>query len=240
MGGEDIMIKYKYECNVNYFETIDTEDKAYWLGFIYADGCIDNDCKVLIINLNPIDLNHLILFNECIGSNYPITYQDNNRYISLRITRKEFVKHLVNKGCTPRKSLTLKFPTSDQLPLHLVKHFIRGYFDGDGCLHTRLRKCLNKLRPYLECEVNFLGTYDMLYSISQNIPINNIKILQFGNIYKFRISSKKNIILLLDYLYQDSLFYLQRKYDKYITDIKNYKLEPLDIFISQNPVTITG
>ena len=230
----------KYNCNVDYFKNIDTEDKAYWLGFIYADGCVTKDHKKLIINLSPVDIYHLKLFNDCINSDYHISYQDNNRYVSLSISNKQFVENLIDKGCVPRKSLILQFPDEWQVPKHLLRHFIRGYFDGDGCLHTSMNKRKNKPRAYLECEVNFLGTYDMLNGIIANIPLNNIEIKEFGKIYKFRVHSRQNIVTLLDYLYEDSYFYLQRKYQTYIYDVKQHINLNNNTTILYNPVTIKG
>lgn len=229
------MSKQTYKCNKDYFQTINTEDKAYWLGFIYADGCVTKNHRSLIINLSPTDIEHLNLFNQCIESTYPIKYKDNGRYVSLIISNKHFVEHLIDKGCVPHKSLVLQFPTENQVPSNLIRHFIRGYFDGDGCIHTKMRQHKNKPRPYLECEVNFLGTYDMLLNIIKHIPLLNINIKEFGLIYKFRICSKNKIVELLDYLYKDSHFYLPRKYIKYISDIKNYNIQN----VLQNPVTIT-
>ena len=230
---------HKYNCNINYFETIDTEDKAYWLGFIYADGCISNDNKTLITNLNPTDVEHLKLFNQCIESDYPIIYMDNNRYVALRISRKEFVDHLIDKGCVPRKSLILHFPSSDKLLTELVRHFVRGYFDGDGCLHAKFIKRWNKPNLYLSCEINFLGTYDMLFNISKFSPIEFSDIRPDGKIYKMRTSSKNKIIKFLDYLYEDSHFYLQRKFEKYNGIIKGCKTYNDYLLITQDPVTIT-
>jgi hypothetical protein len=229
------MSKQTYKCNKDYFRTINTEDKAYWLGFIYADGCVTKNHRSLIINLSPTDIEHLNLFNQCIESTYPIKYKDNGRYVSLIISNKHFVENLIDKGCVPHKSLVLQFPTENQVPSNLIKHFIRGYFDGDGCIHTKMRQHKNKPRPYLECEVNFLGTYDMLCNIIKHVPLLNINIKEFGLIYKFRICSKNKIVELLDYLYGDSHFYLPRKYIKYINDIKNYNIQN----VLQNPVTIT-
>ena len=81
----------------------------------------------------------------------------------------------------------------------------------------------------MECEVNFLGTYDLLLGITNNIPLDGITIFKYKNIFKFRIRNKKNIIKLLDYLYEDSHFYLERKHQKYLENVKQYvtKRHPL-------------
>lgn len=218
----------KIQINEDYFESIDSEDKAYWLGFLYADGCVTKDLKSIIISLSSIDYNHLIMLNECMDSDYKIKYKDNNS-VWLRIVRTKIAKDLVDKGCVPAKSLVLQFPNEDKLPKELQRHFIRGYFDGDGCISTILRKPKNRPNPIMMCEVNFLGTKHMLENIARMIPLDNIKIFKFGKIYKFRIQNKKDIIKLMDYLYKDSHFYLQRKFDKYNNNIKNYitKRHPL-------------
>jgi len=219
----------KYTVDENYFDCIDTEDKAYWLGFLYADGCVTKDCKCLVINLCTDDIVHLVAFNKCVSSTYPIKQIDNGRYVSLRITNKRLVSALVLCGCIPCKSLILTFPNNNILPTKLQRHFIRGYFDGDGCISTILRTKQNRTTPVMECEVNFLGTYDMLNNITKIIPVDDIKIFKFGNIFKFRLQSKKKIIELMEYLYNGSSIYLERKHDKYLSNIKNYitKRHPL-------------
>lgn len=224
----------KYNVNETFFDCIDSEEKAYWLGFIYADGCVTKDKKYLYINLSPTDINHLIAFNKCINSTYPIRHFNN--YVNLRISNKHLVSSLISCGCVPCKSLILEFPNNDILPNNLIHHFIRGYFDGDGCLSTILRYKKNRISPVMECEINFLGTYDMLHHISDNIPIDNVKIFKFGNIYKFRIQSKKRIIDLMEYLYNGASIYLERKHEKYVNNVRNYttKRHPLI------PVTTTA
>ena len=228
----------KYYINEKYFDYINTEEKAYWLGFIFADGCIDKQRKNLIINLAIKDYEHLRRFHQSIETNRPVGYAKDNRYVYSRISNKHLVNSLILCGCIPKKSLILKFPSKDIVPEHLLKHFIRGYFDGDGCISTILRKRKNKISPTMDCEVNFLGTFDMLSNILKNLPIQPLKIFNFGKIYKFKTNNKKIIIDILDYLYQDSHIFLERKYQKYISNVKSFitKRHPLNSLI---PVTTT-
>ena len=65
-----------HHCNYDYFEIIDTEDKAYWLGFIYADGNINKAKNTLTINLQGKDNGHLAKLNKCIGGNYSVKVFD--------------------------------------------------------------------------------------------------------------------------------------------------------------------
>src|SRR5690606_21393784 len=139
-----IKMNKKYNFNESFFETIDTEEKAYWLGFIAADGNIndrgENKSKSLHIGLSFKDKNHLLKF--MININYShllieikerIINLKKRRYVRLNLNSKKMYNDLLDKGITPRKSLTLKPPKN--VPKDLVRHWIRGYFDGDGSVH---------------------------------------------------------------------------------------------------------
>ncbi len=208
----------KYIYNKDYFEKIDNADKAYWLGFIYADGCISKDYKQLIINLNPADIKHLELFNSCIESNYPIIYMDNGRYITLRISRKDFVKHLVDKGCVPHKSLILQFPSGDKLPRHLVKHFIRGYFDGDGSVYLS-NNCIYS---------SFTGTENMLLGIKKelnNLNLNteaSVRKYPEKDIYDFKLGGTNIMQRFYHILYDEATIFMNRKRNIFNDYFNNY------------------
>ena len=227
--GVIVISNYKYNCNENYFSIIDTEDRAYWLGFIYADGNTHKKETALRIELNVRDSEHLYSFLKCLGSTHKVNYKHigAHEYIGIDIARKNLVKDLIDKGCVPNKTFKLIFPSEDILPLNLQCHFIRGYFDGDGCISTRMRLKKENMKHYLACVVKFIGTYDMMENISRIIPIDNLKIKEVEKskgIYQLEVYSRNKIITLMDYLYEDSHFYFSRKYDKYIHDIKFYKI----------------
>ena len=132
----------KYYYNEDYFKKIDTAEKAYWLGFLYADGCITRFYRneklksmSLELTLQDEDCDHLIKFKNALESNVPIQHKIINRkYKSDRIVINctSMCRDLIKLGCTPVKSLTLEFPNNDILPEEYVRDFIRGYFDGDG------------------------------------------------------------------------------------------------------------
>ena len=135
--------------NYNYFDTIDTEEKAYWLGFLFADGNlsvpsyttkegkIKNGRYKISLELKAEDIEHLKKFAKAIDYEKEIKtvkcsgYDDTTKRCRLMFNNKHMWNTLNNLGCTPRKSLTLQFPNiSEKLEIP----FIRGYFDGDGCL----------------------------------------------------------------------------------------------------------
>jgi hypothetical protein len=125
-----------YHVNAKYFADIDTEEKAYWLGFIAADGCVRRDGSV-VIALASQDHGHLKKFRQCIGSNHPIRrtralggYGVNGE-ARITIGCTEMVEDLARQGIHPAKSLTYE-PWDG--PAHLMPAYWRGMIDGDGSL----------------------------------------------------------------------------------------------------------
>lgn len=222
----------QYNFNKQYFYNIDTEEKAYWLGFIYADGCISQSSKHnqnrLIISLSAIDVNHLYKFKKSIEFTGNIAIYKNmcpkaglKNYCRIHINNKEFIEGLIMHECIPRKSLVLKFPEINPL---IIKHFIRGYFDGDGCI------TLGKDRL---AQISLLGTHEFINSCVQIIYENlNIKLNVNKNrsVFKFQTSSLYNVKTILNWIYKDSTIYLDRKFKlyQYILDPKKGRelLEP--------------
>jgi hypothetical protein len=211
----------KYTFDENYFETIDTEEKAYWLGFIYADGnvFIKNGYR-LTIGLQVQDYTHLLKFIKAIQSNHQLyfyTGPTNNILVRLVINSKKLCEDLIKLKCTPCKSLTLKFPTEEQVPISLMRHFIRGYFDGDGCLYTNIK---HKTNLSLVGNFQFLTQYnDFLYR-NLNIPHRKID-KHTDNCYQVAHHATNTVLLLANYLYKDATIYLDRKFDKYLWIINN-------------------
>lgn len=211
------MGKILYSCNGNFFQNIDTEEKAYWLGFLYADGSIVESSHHMCLVLSSNDKEHLIEFNKSIESTYPIKIE-RDKYVKLKISNKHMGDTLISKGCVPRKSLILKFPSCLQVPECLIRHFIRGYFDGDGCICNQLNS-----KNYFRSKINILGTYDFLYGITLHLPVENIMVHQRNGykIHEINIYNKKDIINVMHYLYDDATIYLKRKYNKFL-EVEQY------------------
>jgi hypothetical protein len=209
----------KYICNHKYFNTIDTEDKAYWFGFIAADGCIKKG-HTLSIYLQSTDKQHLILLLNYLNANYPIRDEKkivkNKIYFSagFSVHSYKLVQNLIAKGITERKSLTLKYPKIDSC---LMRHFIRGYFDGDGCFW-----CSNKdtTHGYPKCSYSFTGSPFFIPDLQKEIAKNcglkeNIYIgIRNGKSKNFGYSGKKNCNIIYHYLYDNASVFLARKKKK--------------------------
>lgn len=124
----------KYKCNDNFFNIIDTEEKAYWLGFMYADGYIISDRDAIGLSLSTEDIKHLDKFLISLNANNKISRYTNNinrEYARVIIYSNKLKNDLISHGCLENKTFKLDFPNVDE---NLVHHFIRGYFDGDGSL----------------------------------------------------------------------------------------------------------
>lgn len=217
----------KYYVNQDYFKKIDNEFKAYWLGFLYADGCNRIKRKnnkteyVLALTLASVDKTHINKFlnslqSDSIIRDYDVFLNDKTfKSSNIGICNKQICEDLNILGCTPNKSLSLSFPSKQQLPEEFIRDFIRGYFDGDGSIHINLKK--------RKVSLSFVGTQDFLLSI-QKIINNELGInfmalqQQKGNkSYQFAYGGIYDCSLIYNYLYNDCNIYLDRKLEKFNT-----------------------
>ena len=151
-------------------------------------------------------------------SDVPIKYRktkfNDKEYDSCRITINctKLCRDLIRLKCIPNKTYDIKFPTFDIVPHEYMRDFIRGYFDGDGCIYINEKRI----------QINFTGMFDMLKGISDFLISENI-LRELPKIYKDKRSNaqqmyiygKDSIKEILDYLYKDCNIYLDRKYEKF-------------------------
>lgn len=210
--------KQGYPRNEFYFNKIDTPEKAYWLGFLYADGCVHSHNYEVSVNIT--DKEHVEKFKKAIGAiNHRITETMDSRWknakilYQLSIKDKQLHNDLIKWGCIPQKSLQLNsFPN---IPRDYVSHFIRGYFDGDGSLHY--------LQGTNNFRISFLGTPEFLKEIQKETQTTQISLAKgTGQAYVLQIAGRKQVVRILEYLYQDSeeKTRLDRKYKKYLDCLK--------------------
>ena len=190
------------------FDCIDSEEKAYWLGFIYADGYVSSRDNGFEISLGLKDLVHLNKFAKF------LKHDNNVKVDSFRCRFSVVNKHLKQRlnelGITPKKSLIIQFPNSNQVPDYLIPHFIRGYFDGDGCILTK-KTSVKKL------SISLLGTRNILENvIKHSAMVTNILQDKRHSSEVFYISlGIKKAKIFADYIYKDSNIYLERKRENY-------------------------
>lgn len=210
--------------NDHIFDTIDTEEKAYWLGFIYADGYIQSEQTKCFrynfeLTVKKSDLPHIQKFNTFMAHQkenikFGRYTRDNVLFERCRwiISNKNLWEVLNSYGCTPNKSLTLSFPNEDIFKdKELIRHFIRGYFDGDGSLgiYTLGSRTIDS------CSV--VGTKEFIAKLSEYLPISGHirhNKRHSDNTNQLCFSSRK-ARLVVDYLYDNATIYLDRKFNIY-------------------------
>lgn len=201
--------------NQHAFDSIDTEEKAYWLGFLFADGWVSSIDNTIGLDLAIKDKDHLnkfIKFLEFKKEKVCRLFEFRCRF---SVANEHLKQTLITLGCIPRKSLILDFPDKNIFSdLSLIRHFIRGYFDGDGCItyndkeHTRM-------------SILLLGTKSLLEHVLQYSNFIR-KIRKINNIHQITIT-RKNGLSFLHWLYKDSIIYLDRKHLRYIEYCRLYE-----------------
>lgn len=193
----------KYTVKEDYFYKIDTEDKAYWLGFLYADGYILEKGKALITGLTLKDLDHIEKFKSDIDSSHLIKEATTVNNYQFNIYNTKFSKHLINKGCIPRKSNKIEFP---EIKKDLVNHFIRGYFDGDGSVSAT-----DKTLQVTICCASKTFLENLLKKLSNETGVRNRIYTREDGLHLYVNSSGDDILEIKKYLYKNSHKYLDRK-----------------------------
>lgn len=215
-GRDDSHKSRKYTINENYFDDIDTPNKAYILGLLWSDGCNYPPQHRVKLELQERDKNILDKINLEICSNKPLAFNNLNdknpnwqNTYRLDITNKHISDRLVELGMVQNKSLTIQFP--EWLDTSLYAPFLRGVCDGDGHIEWGKTKFItiastsqfcqyvkDFCKQYLNIECSIYNTYN---------KESNTKLLYICN--------KEQIKRFLDFIYQDADLYIERKYNIY-------------------------
>lgn len=211
-----------------YFEIIDTERKAYWLGFIYADGCVqysEGETNSLAVEIKWSDKYLLEELAQDLASNLqPREVKTNNdrhgwkpkHNAKIAFHSKKLCEDLIKYGAVPNK--TYKLNKLPNIPKHLIRHFIRGYFDGDGTIYKD-KSCLNQPRTA------FYGTYDFVSSIQKclteeiGLKSKTVTKQKEANV-SFISYGVRETNTLCEWMYKDATIFLTRKYEIFIQNSK--------------------
>lgn len=210
----------KQSLNIEYFKEINSPEKAYWLGFIAADGCLHKTKYKLSFCVKDPDI--LYKFKEAIGAGSPVgnvfvfdkrTKKEYEQY-NLQINSKEFCQHIRNHGVDENKSATFYFPNINK---EFYSHFMRGLLDGDGYIMIKY----STKRKNKTIRAGMLSTPECIkfiwdYLVEElKFPFQKIVNTKWG--YIDAISIQKDALKFLDWLYQDSTeaTRLNRKYKLY-------------------------
>jgi len=212
------------DINTSFFKKINSEESAYFLGFLYADGNvqINNTAYCITLKLKSNDQMIIEKFRDIMSPSSPIKITKNkgseNTYSYFRINQKEICEQLISHGCGPNKSLILEFPTT--ISRELTHHFLRGYSDGDGTIyknHFKNKKTINTIWKFVSTKQFCNETAKIL---KEQLGISCSQSLSRPETNKITttlsVGGNLQVIKALDWIYKDATIYLPRKYDKYL------------------------
>jgi hypothetical protein len=201
-------IKY-YSFNEDYFEKIDTEDKAYFLGFIVADGCINNKT----LNISQKEPGILYDFKNYINFEGKVLKSKNRNIHTVNLYSEKIILDLYKLGIYNNKTMIVKYP---EIPKHLEHHFMRGLFDGDGCISIHKKKegsrdtsdrgqvnICSGSRDFIEEYVERLNKYCGITKNKIRCPKGTYNVIDWA--------SFNDIERFYDFFYKDATVYLKRK-----------------------------
>lgn len=206
---------YQKLIDHNWLDNIDSEEKAYFLGLLAADGWLHGNS--LFIELQESDRHLLETLQQKIVPFIPLATYNSNKDVKpkvrLVITSQKWRLRCEELLICYAKSLTMP-DMVDNIPQDVQHHFVRGYFDGDGTVGVYLNKRLNKKFS----RVQFLGTKEFLQGVHKSIglPVGTISLSPKEKIHRLNYSGKQRLFEIKDYLYKDATIYLSRKKDRFV------------------------
>lgn len=207
------------QLNDYIFEIIDSERKAYWLGFLLTDGWVQkhhNKTNYEVgIQLQERDKEHLNDLKDLLGTTNQIfavyKKKDNKKFVYYRlvVVSNKLAEDLRKYGMVENKSSIMRI-VPNYIPKNYFCHFLRGIFDGNGSVHIDKNDC---------CRMKFYGTYDVTFFINVflwceiNVSYRNISISSNVNmpVYQLEYASREDLVKLYNYMFKNATIYLPRK-----------------------------
>ena len=216
----------KYSLNEKYFDEIDTQNKAYILGFFYADGYVSSLDSTIAIDLQERDKYILEEMKKEFESDRPLYLNCTNKKKNdncqnvwcLSLNSQHMHDSLCEYGVVPNKTFIINYP--DFLRSDLHRHFIRGVMDGDGTVS----KVKENERHF---SVSICGTKALCDGLKNTIEKEvdvRCGVYKRGNIYVMAIGGSLQSYKFLSWIYQDSEMKLIRKYQHYLDFCKKKNL----------------
>lgn len=235
----------KYSFNEHVFDNIDTEEKAYWLGFIWCDGCVSYRLRsngteeyAFKLDLEVSDRQHIEKFKKFLNSTHPIkeyksgnsSFKDNTYVARIYICNKYFGSLLYNNyGLKPNRTDCSKLLKT--IPHHLFKHFIRGCIDADGSLYETFvndsrHGVRHRIGIHLTTNIEIVDAIQLfLYNEGLLSSINRVSKRhkeRDGDCVSVTWSGEKQNKRIAEYLYENANIYLDRKYKIYNDIFKQF------------------
>lgn len=229
-------MKLDYTLNEHYFDAIDCDEKAYWLGFLFADGATTNTSNIIYFGQIKDRAATVTAFKNAISLTKEISVRIpkiGNEYYFCEFCSKIMADKLKEYGCIPQKSLLSQFnPTI--VPEKYMNSFIRGYFDGDGCIWEGKRKimlvkdkeCKSGERERIVHNVKFTitGNYEFINALQNYLckqlsfkktKLNFSKAKTKKHICTMEYSGRQQIQSFFNYIYENATIYEKSKRKKF-------------------------
>lgn len=192
----------------NFFEK-ESSEKYYILGLLYSDGYLIQNNNKEYVGLKLIDkqiLDDISLLTECKEPYKCGITSANNQLYRIEFRDKQVIEDLKNIGLHQRKTLTTTYPN---IPSEYHNDFIRGVFDGDGCIHFSKKK--GRINSYVT-NFQILGANDLLNGIKKHIGVD-VRIVPYRKIAKLLVDKKSDLKKIYDFLYKnENCLCLERKH----------------------------
>jgi len=202
----------KYALDETFLNSIE-ERQAYFLGWLWTDGCLVSGRNVISFQLQTQDKYILEYFSDWIfGQNLVKVYKRDTfkagNYCSLQIYSHTLKQKCIDLGCSSNKTFTIEFPIISK---EMYRHFMRGVLEGDGWISPS------------EYKINIASaSLKFLHQIKDNIEVESRVIDGESNTKNLIIQGKKSVLSFLSWIYDDANYYLERKRDRYLK-LKNIK-----------------
>lgn len=210
----------RYTLDESFFDDIDNELKAYLLGYLFADGFVGNEKFNNIVFSQKIeDGESVVLFKNAINFTGDLrkvapsktSFPNSKEQLVINFSSSHMAKKLRAYGLIKKEDYA-KFP---KIKESLIRHFIRGYFDGDGSIVERKSSYKNNIYygGLIEFIIhkNLLDSFLLIFSdIKFNVSHSKTEYMLY-----LKTSSNKFLQFFYDYFYKDSKYFLSRKKEKF-------------------------
>ena len=227
----------KYKVNEDFFSVWGSK-MAYVLGYLYADGSIYKSERGSYVSVTSIDRDTISKIKRWLNSEHTVrvdksSYSNNKLRYTLRIGNKKIYQDLVSLGLYPNKSLTVRLPL---IPSEWFADFLRGYFDGDGCVSLYRTKGITKKLIIRKLSVIFTSgsmrfLEDLLMNLAKYLDLRQKKVYTSRRCYQLRFATHDSLTILY-FMYKGSPYqlFLKRKFAIYL---KYLKLKNMNLNMAQ-------
>lgn len=222
--------KVNRDFNEDFFHIVDTPEKAYYIGLLFADGSIVLDSKGrapdIRLELMESDISVLQNLKESLKINSALRYNKRanrqNGTLTLSIRSKQMAEDLQQYGIIPNKTKNQKELVLNKIPVDLYSHFLRGLIDGDGSIYQDKRGWHISFTSHYYNLVNEVG--ELLYNIAQIPKTTNPT--YYNGVAKITINGK-SAKKILSILYVNAKHYIARKYSKAMECLEGKETEDM-------------